>query len=72
MDTMSYSDFRSQLAATLDKVNENHTAVLVTRENGKPVVVMSLQDFNQIKASAGDVNKGLDILDKLDAHFKSP
>ena len=69
---MSYSDFRSQLAATLDKVNENHTAVLVTRENGKPVVVMSLQDFNQIKANAGDVNKGLDILDKLDAHFKSP
>ena len=72
MDTMSYSDFRSQLAATLDKVNESHTAVLVTRENDKPVVVMSLQDFNQIKASAGDVNKGLDILDKLDAHFKSP
>lgn len=45
MDTMSYSAFRSHLASTLDRVNDDHKPVLVTRQNGKPAVVMSLEDF---------------------------
>ena len=45
MDTMSYSSFRSHLASTLDKVNDDHKPVLITRQNGKPAIVMSLEDF---------------------------
>lgn len=45
MDNMSYSAFRNQLAKTLDKVNEDHCPVLITRQNGEPAVVMSLEDF---------------------------
>ena len=45
MDTISYSAFRSHLANMLDKVNEDHIPLLVTRQNGKPAVVMSLEDF---------------------------
>lgn len=45
MDTISYSAFRSHLASTLDKVNEDHVPILITRQNGKPAVVMSLEDF---------------------------
>jgi len=43
--TLSYSAFRSQLAGTLDKVNDDHKPILITRQNGKPAVVMSLEDF---------------------------
>jgi antitoxin YefM len=45
MDAISYSAFRSHLASMLDKVNEDHMPLLVTRQNGKPAVVMSLEDF---------------------------
>ncbi len=46
MDTLSYSAFRNNLSATLDKVNEDHKPVLITRQNGSPAIVMSLEDYN--------------------------
>ena len=49
---MSYSAFRSNLAATLDDVNENHKPVLITRQNGKPAVVISLEDFQSYEETA--------------------
>ena len=42
---MTYSDFRHHLANALDRVNEKHIPILVTRESGKAVVVISLEDF---------------------------
>jgi len=52
MDSISYSAFRSNLAKTLDKVNEDHVAILVTRQNGKPAVVMSLEDYTSYEETA--------------------
>ncbi len=52
METMSYSSFRSQLAGTLDKVNENHKPIIITRQNGKPAVVISLEDFQSYEETA--------------------
>ncbi len=52
MDTMSYSAFRNHLAKTLDKVNEDHTPVIITRQNGKPAVVISLEDFKSYEETA--------------------
>lgn len=52
MDTMSYSAFRNRLAGTLDKVNDDHKPVLITRQNGKPAVVMSLEDFQAYEETA--------------------
>lgn len=52
MDTMSYSAFRSQLAKTLDKVNEDHTPVIITRQNGLSAVVISLEDFKSYEETA--------------------
>jgi antitoxin YefM len=46
MDAMSYSAFRTNLASTLDKVNDNHKPVLITRQNGKPAVLISLEELN--------------------------
>ncbi|OSI10942.1 MULTISPECIES: type II toxin-antitoxin system Phd/YefM family antitoxin [Neisseria] len=52
MDVMSYTAFRAELAGTLDKVVENHKPVLITRQNGKPAVVMSLEDFHAYEETA--------------------
>lgn len=52
MNTMSYSVFRSHLASVLNQVNEDHQPVLITRQNGKPAVVISLEDFKAYEATA--------------------
>jgi antitoxin YefM len=52
MNTISYSSFRSNLASTLDKVNDDHKPVLITRQNGKPAVLLSLEDFHSYQETA--------------------
>ncbi len=52
MHTMSYSLFRSQLASTLDRVNDDHKPVMITRQNGKPAVVISLEDFQSYEETS--------------------
>ena len=52
METMSYSAFRTHLASTLDKVNNDHKPILITRQKGKPAVVMSLEDFQAYEETA--------------------
>jgi antitoxin YefM len=45
MNTVNYSTLRNNLANVLDKVNEDHMPVVVTRPNGKAAVIISLEDF---------------------------
>ncbi|MFT5422157.1 MAG: antitoxin YefM [Candidatus Endobugula sp.] len=52
MDTLSYSAFRNQLAGVLDKVNNDHKPVMITRQNGKPAIVMSVEDFQSYEETA--------------------
>ena len=52
MNTMSYSAFRKELAKTLDSVNDDHLPVMITRQNGKPAVVMSVEDFRSYQETA--------------------
>ena len=52
MDTISYSNFRSHLANPLDKVNDDHVPIMITRQNGKPAVIISLEDFKSYEETA--------------------
>ena len=52
MDSISYSELRSHLAGTLDKVNDDHVPMLITRRNGKPAVLISLEDFKSYEETA--------------------
>ena len=46
MRTTSYSEFRKNLAANLDKVSDDCEPVIITRDRGKPAaVLMSLEEF---------------------------
>ncbi|PPD50142.1 MAG: type II toxin-antitoxin system prevent-host-death family antitoxin [Methylobacter sp.] len=52
MDTISYSNFRSHLAKILDKVNDDHVPIIITRQNGKPAVLISLEDYKSYEETA--------------------
>ena len=52
MRHVNYSFFRSNLASVLDKVNEEHSPILVTRQNSKPAVIISLDDFSSYEETA--------------------
>ena len=45
MNTLNYSSLRNNLASVLDKVNDDHKPVVITRQNGKAAVIISLEDF---------------------------
>ena len=52
MRTTSSTELRKNLAKMMDEVNEDHTPYVVTRGNGKPVVMMSLDDYNSMDETA--------------------
>jgi antitoxin YefM len=45
MDVVSYSELRQNLKARMDQVCDDHAPLLVTRQNGEPVVMMSLAEY---------------------------
>lgn len=52
MDAKSYSAVRKDLAKTMDKVCDDHSPLIITRQNARAVVMMSLEDFNSIEETA--------------------
>jgi antitoxin YefM len=53
MRATSYSDLRKNLAATLDRVSEDHEPVVITRDKGKAAAVLiSLEDFASYEETA--------------------
>ncbi len=45
MEAITYTEARNNLARTMDKVNDDHAPIIITRQKGRPVVMMSLEDF---------------------------
>jgi len=52
MDIVNYSSLRNNLASVLDKVNDDHAPVVITRQNGKAAVIISLEDFKSYEETA--------------------
>lgn len=52
MDALSYSFTRQHFSEIMDRVNADRSPVLVTRQNGKAVVMMALDDFNALEETA--------------------
>ncbi len=52
MEAVSYTHLRKNLAGMLDKVNEDHNPVLITRQKGSPAVLISLEDYNSYEETA--------------------
>lgn len=52
MKTLSSTELRATLSAVMDRVNDDHEPVIVTRAGGKPVVMISLEDYDQMDETA--------------------
>ncbi len=52
MQTISYSEARSNFAAMLDRVNNDRVPLLITRQGGKPAVLVSLDDYDALDETA--------------------
>jgi antitoxin YefM len=52
MEVFTYSHTLQNLTAIMNKVTDDRAPVLITRQSGSPVVMMSLQDFNALEETA--------------------
>ena len=52
MNALTYSQARSDLAKTMDKVCDDHTPIIITRKNQRSVVMISLEDYESLEETA--------------------
>ncbi|HWA60119.1 MAG TPA: type II toxin-antitoxin system prevent-host-death family antitoxin [Caulobacteraceae bacterium] len=72
MDVLSYSDTRANLKAVMDKVVDDRTPVVITRQKAEAVVMVSLADWTAMEetlhlltspANAARLKAAMDQLD---------
>ena len=52
MDAITYSAARANLATTMDRVCNDHEALIITRNGQQSVVMLSLEDFQALEETA--------------------
>jgi antitoxin YefM len=52
MDAITYSSARANLARTMDRVCEDHEALIITRNGEQSVVMLSLEDYQSLQETA--------------------
>ncbi len=52
MDPITYSAARANLASTMDRVCNDHEALIITRNGEQAVVMLSLEDFQAMEETA--------------------
>lgn len=81
MTSISYTYARSHLAKTMQKVCEDHSAIIITRAQAEPVVMLSLADYEALQetnyllkspANAARLNDAIDEIEAMIAKKKMP
>jgi len=52
MDAITYTAARANLAKTMDRVCDDHEALIITRNGEQSVVMLSLDDFKSLEETA--------------------
>lgn len=52
MNALTYTHTRQHFADVMRLVNDDHSPVVVTSQRGKPVVIMSLDDYQSLEETA--------------------
>ena len=52
MKAISYTAARENLAATMDKVCQDHAPIVITRKREQSVVMLSLEDYEALEETA--------------------
>jgi antitoxin YefM len=69
MKTLSVSYIRKNLAAVMQCVNRDRVPIIITSERGRPVVMMSLEDYNEQETSK---MTDMQLKDEADFLTRSP
>jgi antitoxin YefM len=51
MGYVSYTELRQHLAKFMDEVCDSGAPLIITRQNARPVVMLSLEEFESIEAT---------------------
>lgn len=52
MNAITYTSARKNLVQTMEKVCDDHAPVIITRKAARPVVMMSLEDYEALEETA--------------------
>lgn len=52
MEAINYTVVRQTLAQKMDQVCDDHTPIIVTRQNNRSVVMLSLEDYLALEETA--------------------
>lgn len=52
MDAITYTAIRANLASAMDRVCNDHEALIITRNGEQSVVMLSLEDYNALEETA--------------------
>jgi antitoxin YefM len=52
MNAITYSQARSNFAGIMDKVCDDHSPIIITRNNQQSVVMISLEDYQSLEETA--------------------
>jgi len=67
MRAMTFNQAIQNLSDVMDTVNDDHEPLVVTHENHKPIVIMSLEDFNAWQETAYLTRSSANAKDLLEA-----
>ncbi len=67
MEAITYTQALQNLAVAIEKVNNDHVPIIITSENHKPVVMISLEDFNAWQETAYLLRSSANARDLLEA-----
>lgn len=52
MDAISYTVARTELAKTIDRVNDNRESIIITRNGKASAVILSMAEFESLQETA--------------------
>lgn len=51
-EAITYTEARQNFASVMDRACDDHEPIIVTRQKSRPVVLMSLEDYNAMAETA--------------------
>ncbi len=51
-EAITYTEARQNFASVMDRACDDHEPIIVTRQKSRPVVLMSLEDYNSMAETA--------------------
>lgn len=73
MDAITYTTVRANLAKAMDRVCDDHEALIITRNGEQSVVMLSLEDYKALEETAyllrtpGNAKRLLSAITQLEA-----